>query len=167
MGVAAIFAIGILGIAAAAGRLAGGVIRNGSTDFTYTFSAVILCAEAEGTCSLLVVCGPAIPQAVPALPRAIASIRSWASSSVEKLRYGKSSSKGSSGADTNRGASAAMPSLPSIPLAKLLPARTGYEDLENGSILRETEFAVEEEEYIDAPRESSIHGRQHPWVVKG
>ncbi|KAK3987498.1 hypothetical protein QBC44DRAFT_400153 [Cladorrhinum sp. PSN332] len=147
LGVAAIFAIGILGIVAAAGRMAASVIRNHSTDFTYTMSSIMLCAEAEWACSMLVVCGPAVPQAFAALFKAVQTSR-----------------KGSKTAGNIVSDKSATPSLPSIPLAKLRPARTGYEDLEDGSILRETEFASEEE-YIDAPREGSAHGRQHPWAV--
>ncbi|KAK4224346.1 hypothetical protein QBC38DRAFT_446522 [Podospora fimiseda] len=148
MGVAAIFAIGILGIAAAAGRLAASVIRNRSTDFTYTMSSIMLCAEAEWGCSMLVVCGPAVPQAFAAI-----------SKKIDTMRTSRKESKSGSGNQS------ATPSLPSIPLAKLRPARTGYEDLEDGSILRQTEFATEEE-YVDAPREGSAHGRQHPWTAE-
>ncbi|KAK4225660.1 hypothetical protein QBC38DRAFT_368230 [Podospora fimiseda] len=148
LGVAGIFAIGILGIAAAAGRIAASVIWTTSTDFTYTTSTLALCVEAEWACSMLVVCGPAVPQAFASIRKRIDTMRTLRKES--KTGYGDKS---------------ATPSLPSMPPAKLRPARTGYEDLEDGSILRQTAFATEEE-YIDATSGGNAHGRQHPWTVE-
>ncbi|KAK0634893.1 hypothetical protein B0T17DRAFT_594652 [Bombardia bombarda] len=148
VGVAVVFAIGILGIVSAACRVAVTTLRATSKDFTYTFSAVMLCALAEGTCSILVVCGPAMPKAVSIVPKATLAMRSWVGESVERLRgVGGSSSRNATSqssrtwprgggslsasikakssytdieGDANRhAAAAAMP--PPMPLSKLRP----------------------------------------------
>lgn len=87
VGLAAIFSIGVLGVAAAALRIGMTVLRATSEDFTYTFSAVLLCALAEGTCAMLVICGPSIPKALTGLSvtKVASTMRSWMDTSRERL----------------------------------------------------------------------------------
>ncbi|KAK9777737.1 putative G-protein coupled receptors family 1 profile domain-containing protein [Seiridium cardinale] len=81
LGVSVAFAVGILGIAAAAARLAMGVVRASSNDFTYNFAAVVLCSGSEVTAGFLVVCIPAFPKAFnhSTLSKVTSSLRSWGS----------------------------------------------------------------------------------------
>ncbi|KAI1114233.1 hypothetical protein F5Y14DRAFT_415118 [Nemania sp. NC0429] len=78
-GIAAIFAVGLLGCIAAVFRLVATVQYSFSPDVTYNFSAVALWAVAETTCGMLVYAVPTAPKAYASLLKLVplASVRSW------------------------------------------------------------------------------------------
>ncbi|KAI1205700.1 uncharacterized protein F4807DRAFT_441975 [Annulohypoxylon truncatum] len=77
--ISAIFAAGIVAVAAASARLAMALILGHCPDFTYHSTSVILCGLAEMTCAFLVICIPALPKAFTytKTSEAISSLYSW------------------------------------------------------------------------------------------
>ncbi|KAM7188983.1 hypothetical protein V8F33_010317 [Rhypophila sp. PSN 637] len=97
LGVAVLFVIGLLGVITAAFRVLTTVRALANHDFVYNFGPVILCCLAEGTCAILVVCGPTMPKALQQLTVQL-PVLSRISSSVRSLLRTSSSDQGS----TNR-----------------------------------------------------------------
>ncbi|XXG97442.1 hypothetical protein Hte_003743 [Hypoxylon texense] len=94
IGVSLIFLIGVLGCVSAGFKLAASVPYNTSRDTTYTFAALTLWSLAELTCGILVFCMPSIPKALKnvKLDGIAVSLKSWAGSSMERLRKSRAGS---------------------------------------------------------------------------
>ncbi|KAM7223128.1 hypothetical protein V8F06_001684 [Rhypophila decipiens] len=72
LGVAVLFVIGLLGVITAAFPVLTTVRALANHDFVYNFGPVILCCLAEGTCAILVVCGPTMPKALASWDKLLA-----------------------------------------------------------------------------------------------
>ncbi|RYP81173.1 hypothetical protein DL769_002121 [Monosporascus sp. CRB-8-3] len=98
LGISIIFAVGVLGCVAAGFRLSASLQFYKARDTSYTFARVALWCLAEETCAFIVFCAPSIPKAFGhlELQELASALRSWAGTSVRKLRSSGSSSRGSS-----------------------------------------------------------------------
>ncbi|CAJ2505667.1 Uu.00g130610.m01.CDS01 [Anthostomella pinea] len=183
LGVSVIFAIGVLGVIAAVVRTVYIVRSAGeyTTDYTFGFSSVVLSVLAEGTCVILVMCIPAAPRAVAALPNMVSSMRSWAGNSVEWLRastrpstrsastrWGRSRPFGSSkGSDEY--ANLDEHHLTSLP-ASTVSTNAQHPKSDNmgrgqwGGIVRETQFDATSSEADGTNTAKDRFERQHPWA---
>ncbi|KAI0396104.1 hypothetical protein F5Y17DRAFT_421194 [Xylariaceae sp. FL0594] len=168
-GVAVLFALGLLGIAASAIRVAETVIRAGSSDFTYNFSSVAIASAGEITAAFLVICIPALPKAfdIP-LTKLRSSLRSWRSR--EKLQRSSdqasdghwSESKGSQSQINRQDNSTGLHSV----FVQPGPSTDNFDKasvVENGGILRTTQFAMNERfdpegSHIDFTRQHVLNG---------
>lgn len=86
--VSLVFMVGIAAIVATGIRLGITVANVNSEDYTYTFSAVMLCALGEATCGFLVLCGPTFPKVASTVAQSklISSVRSWSLLSSKRTR---------------------------------------------------------------------------------
>ena len=183
-GVAAVFAIGLLGIIATGIRVYYTSFVTTDKDYTYTFSRVMLCALAEGTCAVIVVCGTTMPRAATAVfdSKLATSWRSFLSS--QRSASGPSSSLAKSMWPSRRlddkDSKQANASYSNLDEHNLVPLNnvvwTAHSNgsneasrLETGAagIVRKTQFETSEIYNIDGAmndyerqRQSQ---RQHPW----
>ncbi|RYP29951.1 hypothetical protein DL767_006484 [Monosporascus sp. MG133] len=177
IGISIIFAIGLLGCGAALARLVETVLHATSPDFTYTFSAVMLCSGAELTCGFLIICIPCFPQAFGAIEFSKLTKKLSFRTSLEKLRPSKQSSTENSWSHQGRFATSKPVSKHTdidehvlLPVSKSHPEGPGeqqlYENMgraERG-IIRTTEFEALEDYNSNPTNPNSEYSRQHPWV---
>ncbi|KAI1772054.1 hypothetical protein F4818DRAFT_427460 [Hypoxylon cercidicola] len=170
LGVSIIFAIGIFACAAAILRLVFSVQRNGSANFTHSFSAVIATSLAEGICGILVMCIPSFPKAYSGMniPKLVTSLRSW--SSMARLR-GKNSRKTSTSSAVPSSGKAQYLGLNgnTVPLyeiratgSNLKGSQTDEIHLTESGIVQTTDFESREDYSTAATTDE--HYRQHPWT---
>ncbi|KAI0521453.1 hypothetical protein F5B22DRAFT_573897 [Xylaria bambusicola] len=81
LGVAAIFAVGLLGCVAAVVRMVVSIQYSHSRDETYTFFTVCVWSVVEQTCGLIIFCVPVIPKTFQGIQASItiSSLMSWKS----------------------------------------------------------------------------------------
>ncbi|RYP67185.1 hypothetical protein DL770_008675 [Monosporascus sp. CRB-9-2] len=171
LGVSVVFAIGIFACITATARLVFAVRRSASADFTYTASAVILCAIAEGLCGILVMCIPSFPKVFASLDLShlFSRLGSWPP--MEKVRRSKKSYDGlrpSPCPSTNSNPHVEIHKI-TVPLASLEAAyisdtQKQFNNLPQAeaAILRTTKFEAKEEYNSDL--ESKVQFLQHPWA---
>ncbi|KAI6088564.1 hypothetical protein F4821DRAFT_277069 [Hypoxylon rubiginosum] len=175
IGVAAVFAVGLLACFAAAFRLVATVHYSFSADISYNFSTVGLCAVAETTCGILVFSVPTAPKAIAGLGRLKSSIstQNWTGRSP---RSGKTFPPGS-GAGNRRAKPRMYEELDDSQLITMdtlgpeagLPRshtsihETDQDEHTQPSILRTTDISTESE-HLDGAQNAKDHlNRQFPW----
>lgn len=187
IGVSLIFLVGVLGCISAGFKLAASIPYNTSRDTTYTFSALALWSVAELTCGILVFCMPSIPKALGNVKLAdvTLSLKSWAGSSMERLRKSRAGSIG----QASWPGSSRKPSKSSLrqqlkmqqqmeQASHPLPEKTsisngsgseptdkhGSGNHDDSTIVRTTQFTADESYGSDLTEEQ--YKRQHPWTEK-
>ncbi|KAI5918784.1 hypothetical protein F4810DRAFT_555912 [Camillea tinctor] len=173
VGVATVFAVGILACVSAAFRIVVSVQHLVEDDYTYTFSEVSLCVVAEATCGMLVLCVPTIPQAIMVLKgsKVMKSLRTHAGSSrgtnVQSKRDVEVSWPRPDVMTTRSNGYIEIQSPSGNIHMKTLASGSREDDIDalhhsNGAILRTTQFHVEEG-YI--PKEPTRdRGHEPPWA---
>lgn len=181
-GVAAVFAIGLLGVIAAGIRIYYTAIVNTNHDYTYVFSSVMACALGEGTCAIIVMCGPMTPRSITALSSSnlVISVRTIFSSqrlisSARQGESGPSSIKSKWPAErlndrpSRPGSSGGFPI---VPLQNVSYAEHTHElpiqsDTSIKGIYRKTQFETSGAYDINAATSDydrqHQHQQQHPW----
>ncbi|KAH9904189.1 hypothetical protein F4778DRAFT_734341 [Xylariomycetidae sp. FL2044] len=157
IGVALLFAFGLLACAAAAARIAYSLRYYTSDDTAYTLSAVSLWAIAEMTCMFLVFCGPATPKVIKSFK-----------SNTDSTKPLRSTSPRSDGA--KKKAKYRMIDENGVPLTHItsmggLPSSTkSTREIEpSAGIIRTQEF-TSGEIHDDRYSGNSEFIRQHPWT---
>ncbi|KAI0386881.1 hypothetical protein F5Y04DRAFT_288684 [Hypomontagnella monticulosa] len=187
MGISLIFLIGILACVSAGFKLAASIPYNTSRDTSYTFAALALWSLAEITCGILIFCMPSIPKTIGDLRISglASSLRSWAGSSMEKLKRSRSGSvtqvswrgiksrASKSSMQQDRAYRQMDKNIPPLPTEKSEPKTSGAESVvserqvtsnsNEATIVRTTQFTADEAYGLDVS--SDEYSRQHPWVV--
>ncbi|KAI1098669.1 hypothetical protein F4804DRAFT_115729 [Jackrogersella minutella] len=188
IGVSLIFLIGILACISAGFKLSASIPYDRSRDTTYTFAALALWSLAEITCGILIFCMPSIPKTISGLnlTTLASSLKSWAGSSMEKLKRSRSGSShtswpvissrpSKSSLHQHKGTYQQMDgSIPPLPMSNSESTRSAVdpsikEDLvslasNKAAIVRTTRFTTDETYGTNTTNDE--YSRQHPWVMK-
>ncbi|KAJ0108407.1 hypothetical protein J7T55_005384 [Diaporthe amygdali] len=179
LGVSVVFTFGMAACAASVVRLYYGITRIVNADATYHLSSLLLTGVCESTCTILVLCIPAVPKALHGLKSSaiLSSIPSWCSlvSFIHRGPSHKSVKKAHVGtATTNwphevRGGNHKHWQIGSsserhlVPLGQL-PGNKRFDPELGITILRRTEFEANASYEHEQPGFAEQHSRQHPWI---
>ncbi|KAI1207268.1 uncharacterized protein F4807DRAFT_435074 [Annulohypoxylon truncatum] len=189
LGISLIFLIGILASISAGFKVAASVPYYSSRDTTYTFAALALWSLAEITCGILIFCMPSIPKTISSiqLAKLASSLKSWAGTSMEKLKRSRSGSasqvswrgiksrSSKSSLHQRKGAYQQMDGrAPPLPSSVSETTRNKADssikqdplgtDSNAAAIVRTTQFMADETYGLNI--ENDEYNRQHPWVEK-
>ncbi|OTB07643.1 hypothetical protein M426DRAFT_241856 [Hypoxylon sp. CI-4A] len=190
IGVAAVFAVGILGCVAAAFRLAVTVEYTKGQDITYEFSKVTLWVLIEKTSGLVVYCVPILPKAFKSIEntKAVSTLKSFgvgttakarASTYKNEIRWSQASRKRNKPRDYSELEEGTVMPMGSFESKTNLTTTSGTDPFEedrldnigkadtaNTAILRTTQVVTTVSDANGRPTSDQFN-RQHPWSTNG